>query len=111
MKCARGRNGGCTPPGMDYPFRGHGPIFLLLLAYMAGLFLGLASGPAWPSLAAGGILPAFLCLPCGKFPLAAALSVMAPGGPLAPGRIPVVRSSRFRVFLGNEVVLRADVKE
>jgi hypothetical protein len=96
---------------MDYPFRGHGPIFLLLLAYMAGLFLGLASGPAWPSLAAGGILLAFLCLPFEKFPLAAALSIMALCGSLAAGRIPLVEPEQLRGFLDNEVVLRADVEE
>ncbi len=96
---------------MDYPFRGHGPIFLLLLAYMAGLFLGLASGPAWSSLAAGGILLAFLCRPFGKFPLAAALSVMALCGSLAAGRIPLVEPAQLRGFLDNEVVLRADVVE
>jgi len=96
---------------MDYPFRGHGPLFLLLLAYLAGVFLGLASGDAWPSVAAGGILLSALCLPLRKFPFAAALSIMVLCGVLAAGRIPLVEPARLQGFLDNEVVLRAVVEE
>jgi competence protein ComEC len=96
---------------MDYPFRGHGPLFLLLLAYLAGVFLGLASGAAWPALAAGALLLSILCLPSGRFPLAAALSVMSLCGALAAGRIPLVEPGRLQGFLDNEVVLRAVVAE
>src|SRR5512134_151568 len=96
---------------MDYPFRGHGPLFLLLLAFVAGVFLGLAAGAAWPSLAAGGVLLAAICLPIRKFPLAAALPVMFLCGTLSAGRIPLVEPGRLRGFLDNEVVLRAVVEE
>jgi competence protein ComEC len=96
---------------MDYPFRGHGPLFLLLLAYLAGVFLGLASGPAWPALAGGFLLLALLSLPLQKFLLIPALAVMSLCGALAAGRIPLVEPARLQGFLDNEVVLRAFVEE
>ena len=96
---------------MDYPFRGHGPLFLLLLAYLAGVFLGLASGPAWPALAGGFLLLAFLSLPFRKHLLVPALAVMSLCGVLAAGRIPLVEPARLQGFLDNEVVLRALVEE
>ena len=96
---------------MDYPFRGHGPFFLLLLAYLAGVFLGLASGPAWSALAGGFLLLAFLSLPFRKFLLVPALSVMSLCGVLAAERIPLVEPARLQGFLDNEVVLRAFVEE
>jgi competence protein ComEC len=96
---------------MDYPFRGHGPLFLLLLAYLAGVFLGLAFGPAWPALAGGFLLLALLSLPFRKFLLVPALAVMSLCGALAAGRIPFVDPARLQGFLDNEVVLRAVVEE
>lgn len=96
---------------MDYPFRGHGPFLLLLPAYLAGLFLGLGSGNAWPSLAGGGVLLAALCLPIRRFPLGAALSIMFLCGGLVAGRIPLVEPDAVQEFLDNEIVLRAVVEE
>ncbi len=96
---------------MDYPFRGHGPLFLLLLAYLIGVFLGLASGGAWPSVAAAGLFMALLSLPFRKFPVVPAMSVMFLCGALSAGRAPLVEPSRLEGFLDNEVVLRAVVEE
>lgn len=96
---------------MDYPFRGHAPLFLLLLAYLAGVFLGLASRDAWPSVAAAGLILALLLLPFRNIPLAPAMSVMFLCGALSAGRIPLVEPSRLQGFLDNEVVLRAVVEE
>jgi competence protein ComEC len=96
---------------MDYPFRGHGPLFLLLLAYLAGVFLGLASGAAWPSVAAGGLFLALLSLPFRKVPVVSALSVMFLCGALAAGRTYLVEPSQLQGFLDNEVVLRGVVEE
>jgi competence protein ComEC len=96
---------------MDYPFRGHGPLFLLLPAYLAGVFLGLASGSAWPSVAAGGILVAFLSLPFRRFPLVPAMAVMSLCGALYAGRTPLVEPSRLQGFLDDEVILTGVVEE
>ncbi|MCL5884836.1 MAG: ComEC/Rec2 family competence protein [Deltaproteobacteria bacterium] len=96
---------------MDYPFRGHGPLFLLLLAYLAGVFLGLASGAAWPSVAAVGLFLPLLSLPFRKVLLVPAMSIMFLCGALAAGRIPLVDPGRLQGFLDNEVVLRAVVEE
>jgi competence protein ComEC len=96
---------------MDYPFRGHGPFFLLLLAYLAGLFLSLAAGAAWPSLAAACLLLALLSLRVRAALLLPAAAVLSLCGVLAGGRMPLVEPSRLSGFLDNEVVLRAVVEE
>jgi len=49
-----GGTGFAVIAGMDHPFRGQGPLYLLLLAFLAGFFLGLAAGPA--IVAVSGIL-------------------------------------------------------
>jgi competence protein ComEC len=96
---------------MDYPFRGHGPLFLLLLAYLAGLFLALACGRAWPAAAAFCLLPALLSIRLVKSSIVPALVVMSFCGVLAGGRIPLMEPSRLRGLLDNEVVLRGVIEE
>ncbi|HZW36028.1 MAG TPA: ComEC/Rec2 family competence protein, partial [Candidatus Deferrimicrobiaceae bacterium] len=96
---------------MEYPFRGHGPFFLLLLAYLAGLFLSLGSGAAWPAVAAGFLLLALLSIRFRKFCLMPALAILSLCGALAGGRIPLVEPSRLHGLLDNEVVLQAVVEE
>ncbi|NJD61739.1 MAG: ComEC/Rec2 family competence protein, partial [Deltaproteobacteria bacterium] len=93
------------------PFRGHGPFFLLLLAYLAGLFLSLASGAAWPSVAAGFLLLALLSFRFRWDSLLPALTILSLCGALAGGRMPLVEPSRLHGLLDNEVVLRAVVEE
>ena len=96
---------------MDYPFRGHGPLYLLLLAYLAGLFLALAAGPVWLPVAAGLLLLSILAASLRLPPLAVALSVMSLCGTLAAGRLPLVEPDEARRFLDNEVVLHGNVEE
>ncbi|HEY7528695.1 MAG TPA: ComEC/Rec2 family competence protein, partial [Candidatus Deferrimicrobiaceae bacterium] len=96
---------------MDYPFRGHGPFFLLLLAYLAGVFLGLSSGGAWPAMAAGALLLTLVSIRFRKLLPVTALAVMSLCGILAGGRMPLVEPSRLGGLLDNEVVLRAVVEE
>jgi competence protein ComEC len=95
---------------MDYPFRGHGPLFLLLFAYLGGVFLGLAAGAAWPAVAAAGLFLALLSLPFRKVPIVPAISVMLLCGALYAGRSPLVEPSRLGGFLDNEVALRGVVE-
>jgi hypothetical protein len=71
---------------MDHPFRGQGPLYLLLLAFLAGFTLGLAAGPA--GIAVSGILLlAALGLASLRFreiPLACAVAALC--GSLTAGR-------------------------
>ena len=96
---------------MDYPFRGHGPLYLLLLAYLAGFFLALAAGSVWLPVAAGLFLVSLLAASLRMPPLAVALSVMSLCGTLAAGRLPLVESAKTQHFMDNEVVLQGVVEE
>jgi len=96
---------------MDYPFRGHGPLYLLLLAYLAGLFLALAAGSVWLAVAAGLLFISLLAACLRMQPLAIALSVMCLCGTLAVGRLPLVEPDEARRFLENEVVLHGIIEE
>lgn len=96
---------------MDYPFRGHGPLYLLLPAYLAGLFLALAAGSVWLPVAAGLLLVSILAACLRMPPLAVALSVMSLCGALAAGRLPLADPGEVQGFLEREVVLDGVVEE
>jgi len=96
---------------MDYPFRGHGPLYLLLLAYLAGLFLALAAGPVWLPIAIGALFLSLLCVAFRLTAICTALSVMSLCGTLAAGRLPLVEPEDARRFLDNEVVLHGIIDE
>lgn len=96
---------------MDYPFRGHGPVFVLLLFFLAGVFLGLAAGPAWAGLAAAALLVSLVLASRGRLPFAAAAAVALLCGLLTAGRETLVEPWRVYGFLDNEVVLRATLLE
>jgi len=96
---------------MDHPFRGQGGLFLLLLSYLAGVFLGLLAGPACG--AAAGLLAvatgALLFLRAGAIP--AACGAMALCGALIAGRIPLVPPEAVLPYLDREVVVEGRVGE
>ena len=72
---------------MDHPFRGQGPLYLLLLAFLAGFFLGLAAGPAGVAVS-GVLLLAALGLASLRFreiPLACAIAALLRAGNLGRG--------------------------
>ncbi|MBI5575008.1 MAG: ComEC/Rec2 family competence protein [Deltaproteobacteria bacterium] len=96
---------------MDYPFKGHGAFLLLLPVYLAGVFVALGAGVAWPGAAAGALLLSLLCLTFRLPPYHTALAVMVLCGVLAGGRIPLADPDAARRFLGDEVVLQGVVEE
>jgi len=96
---------------MDHPFRGQGPLYLLLLAFLSGFFLGLAAGPA--GLAVSGILLlAALALASFRFreiPLACAVAALC--GALTAGRVPLVSPANAHPYVDNEANLDGRVVE
>ncbi|MEK6779910.1 MAG: DUF4131 domain-containing protein, partial [Candidatus Deferrimicrobiota bacterium] len=96
---------------MDYPFQGHGPLYLLLLFFLAGVFLGLAAGPAWAGLAAVALLVSLLLACLRKLPFAASAAVAVLCGLLTAGRVPLADPGQVGRFLDNEVVLRGVIEE
>ncbi|MGA8752547.1 ComEC/Rec2 family competence protein [Candidatus Deferrimicrobium sp.] len=96
---------------MDHPFRGHGPLYLLLLAFLAGFFLGLAAGPAGIAVS-GVLLLAALGLASirfGEIPLACAVAALC--GSLTAGRVPLVAPGDVLPYIDNEVLLEGRVEE
>jgi len=96
---------------MDHPFSGQGPLYLLLLAFLAGFFLGLAAGPAgvavsWVLLLAALVLASFRFR---EIPLACAVAVLC--GSLTAGRVPLVDPENVLPFVDNEVILDGSVDE
>lgn len=96
---------------MDYPFQGHGPLYLLLLFFLAGVFLGLAAGPPWGAPAALVLLFCLLLLFHRRLPFAAAASVAVLCGLLTAGRVPLADPGQVGRFLDNEVVFRGVIEE
>ena len=96
---------------MDHPFRGQGPLYLLLLAFLTGFFLGLAAGPA--GLAVSGVLLlAALGLASFRFreiPLACAVAALC--GSLTAGRVPLVAPGNVLPYIDNEGILDGVVEE
>jgi len=96
---------------MDHPFRGQGPLYLLLLAFLAGFFLGLAAGPA-VSAVSGLLVVASLGMVSLRFreiPLACAVAALC--GALTAGRVPLVDPANVLPYMDNEAVLDGRVDE
>ena len=90
---------------MDHPFRGQGPLYLLLLAFLSGFFLGLAAGPSGPAVSAAFLL-ASLGLAAFRFrevPLACVVAALC--GSLTAGRVPLVAPENVVPYIGAEAVL------
>jgi competence protein ComEC len=96
---------------MDHPFSGQGPLYLLLLAFLAGFFLGLAAGPAGVAVS-GVLLLAALGLASLRFreiPLACAVAALC--GSLTAGRVPLVAPENALPYVDNEAILDGRVEE
>jgi competence protein ComEC len=96
---------------MDHPFRGQGPLYLLLLAFLAGFFLGLAAGPSGVAVS-GALLLAALVLTSFRFreiPLACAVAALC--GSLTAGRVPLVAPENVLSYIDNEALLDGRVEE
>jgi len=96
---------------MDHPFRGQGPLYLLLLAFLAGFFLGLAAGPA--GIAVSGVLLlaalGLASLRSREMPLACVVAALC--GSLTAGRIPLVDPANVLPYIDNEAILEGRVEE
>jgi len=96
---------------MDHPFRGQGPLYLLLLVFLAGFFLALAAGPAGAAVS-GVLLLAALGLASFRFreiPLACAVAALC--GSLTAGRVPLVPPGSVVPYTDNEAILEGRVEE
>jgi ComEC/Rec2-related protein len=96
---------------MDHPFRGQGPLYLLLLAFMTGFTFGLAAGPAGVAVS-GILLLAALVLATFRFreiPLACAVAALC--GSLTAGRVPLVDPANVMPYIDNEATLDGSVEE
>jgi competence protein ComEC len=97
--------------GMDHPFRGQGTLYLLLLAFLTGFFLGLAAGPGGAAVS-GVLLVASLgiaAIRCREIPLACAVAALC--GSLTAGRVPLVDPGKVLPYVDNEAVLEGRVEE
>jgi competence protein ComEC len=96
---------------MDHPFRGQGPLYLLLLAFLTGFFLGLAAGPA--GLAVSGVLLlaalGLASFRCREIPLACAIAALC--GSLTAGRVPLVAPGNVLSYIDNEALLDGVIEE
>jgi competence protein ComEC len=96
---------------MDHPFSGQGPLYLLLLAFLVGFFLGLAAGPA--GLAVSGVLLlaalGFASFRFREIPLACAVAVLC--GSLTAGRVPLVAPENVLSYVDNEALLDGVIEE
>lgn len=99
------------PRGMDHPFRGQGPILLLLVPFLGGFAAGLTAGPACSSLALLAALAAILFAALRPRAAATACAVMALCGILSAGRIAAPDPEAARPFLDGECVLQGWVEE
>jgi competence protein ComEC len=96
---------------MDHPFRGQGPLYLLLLAFLAGFLLGLAAGPSGGAVS-GALLLAALGLASFRFreiPLACAVAALC--GSLTAGRVPLVAPENVLPYIDNEALLDGGIDE
>ncbi len=90
---------------MDHPFRGQGPLYLLLLAFLSGFFLGLAAGSSGRAVSGVLLLAAlgFASLRFREIPLACAVAALC--GALTAGRVPLVAPENAMSFIDNEALL------
>ena len=68
---------------MGHPFKGQGPVFLLLVPFLLGLLIALGAWTAWPAAAALFLLLALLSAAFGFSPFLTACAAMALCGALA----------------------------
>jgi competence protein ComEC len=96
---------------MDHPFRGQGGLFLLLVSFLSGVFLGLLAGPAASAVAAFLLLvsTATVVLRAGPLPVACAVAALC--GVLTAGRIPLLAPEEVAPYLDVDVVLEGRVPE
>lgn len=96
---------------MDHPFSGQGALYLLLIAFLAGYFSGLAAGPACVAVSAVLLVTslAVAALRRREIPLACAVAALC--GALTSGRIAQVDPARILPFLDNEAILEGTVDE
>ena len=107
----KGGTGLAVTAGMDHPFRGQGPLYLLLLAFLAGFLLGLAAGPSGAAVS-GILLLAALGLAAFRVrEMALACAVAALCGSLTAGRVPLVDPERVLPYLDNEALLDGVIEE
>ncbi len=96
---------------MDHPFRGQGPLYLLLIAFLTGFFLGLAAGTA--GLAVSGVLLlaalGFASFRFREIPLACAVAALC--GSLTAGRVPLVAPENVLSYVDNEALLDGVIEE
>jgi len=95
---------------MDHPFRGQGPLYLLLLAFLAGFFLGLAAGAAGVAVS-GILLLAALGLASFRFreiPLACAVAALC--GSMTAGRVPLVAPEDVLSYIDSEALLEGVIE-
>jgi len=86
-------------------------LYLLLLAFLAGFFLGLAAGPSGVAVS-GALLLAALVLASFRFreiPLACAVAALC--GSLTAGRIPLLAPENVLPYIDNEALLDGSVEE
>jgi competence protein ComEC len=96
---------------MDHPFRGQGPVLVLVIPLLLGAGAGLAAGSAWAAVAGLILLASLLSLSARLPPLMSASLVMALCGALAAGRAPLAEPDSVRPLLEREAVLRARIDE
>lgn len=96
---------------MDHPFRGQGPLYLLLLAFLAGFVLGLAAGPSGAAVS-GVLLLAALGLAAFRVrEILLACAVAALCGSLSAGRFPSACPDDVVPLLDNDAILCGVVEE
>jgi len=96
---------------MDHPFRGLGGLYLLLVSFLAGVFLGLLCGAA--AGAAGGflLLASTLLLFLRARALPVACAVVALCGVLTARRIPLLAPETVLPYIGVDIVVEGRVPE
>jgi competence protein ComEC len=96
---------------MDHPFRGQGPLYLLLLSLLVGFTLGLAAGPGGAAVS-GVLLLGALGLASFRFreiPLACVVAALC--GSLTAGRVPLVAPEDVFPYIDNEAILDGVIED
>lgn len=99
------------PPSMDNPFKGHGPVFLILSLFLSGVPAGLALGAAWPAVALPVAGAATVLLAIRRLPRLAGLLVAFACGLLSAAALPLVAPSATSSFQEVEVLLSANIED
>jgi competence protein ComEC len=96
---------------MDHPFSGQGPLYLLLVAFLSGFFLGLAAGPAGVAVSAVLLLAALGLAAFRVREILLACAVAALCGSLTAGRFPHSGPEGVVPLLDNDAILCGVVDE